>query len=304
MVPNVQSLLAGNIVLPQKLFGIIGYPLGHSLSPVLHNWGFRKKFPDAVYMRWPVTSDQLPHFMEAVRVLPIHGVSVTIPHKESMFSYCDTVTEAARTVGAINTLYWREGLLWGDNTDVTGFIAPLQERGWTFSSALVLGAGGAARAVLAGLVAYGVRDIRIANRTLHTAKELAQQFGATAIPWEERESYIGQLVVNTTPCGMAGSSLAGTSPLSLEALQQAAASCHDAQGNSLERGTTHLLVYDIVYNPLETPLLRNALQAGWHVQDGLAMFIAQAVEQYRCWTGEMFSSQEARTLLVDTLTAY
>jgi len=127
-------------ILPSRLFGIIGHPLGHSLSPLLHNWGFGHFGLPGVYLAWPVTPERVADFMTAVRVLGIEGVSVTIPHKAAVMGLVDGVTDRARAVGAVNTPFWREGELGGGNTDGAGFGAPRRGVGG------VAGGGGGAKA--------------------------------------------------------------------------------------------------------------------------------------------------------------
>lgn len=268
--------------IPDRLYGIIGHPLSHTLSPLLHNWGFSLHGLSDVYMAWPLPPDELPRFMAAVHILPIHGVSVTIPHKQAVMPYCDVLSSRAQAVGAVNTLYWYQGALHGENTDVTGFLAPLRHRAGRYDEALVLGAGGAARAVVAGLVELGVAHIRITNRSPEKAVALAEAFGVEVVPWSERAAAVCGLVVNTTPCGMSGSQ-AHESPLPASAFKG--------------RG----LAYDLVYNPLATPFLADAKAAGWDVQDGLAMFVAQGCEQFRLWTGFELPEAEARLLIARAL---
>jgi shikimate dehydrogenase len=260
-----------------QIFGIIGYPLGHSLSPTLHNWGFaRTSFP-GTYCRWPVTAEQLPAFMLAVRTLNIRGVSVTIPHKESVIPHLNGLTPRALAVGAVNTLYWEGDLLMGDNTDVAGFLAPLQLRHASITSALVLGAGGAARAVLAGLREVGCQKIVLANRSPEAARKMAAEFGATPCPWEERKEVRAELLVNTTPLGMLGDFVDQT-----------------PWEGSMGRFT---LVYDLIYNPLQTRLLGEAEDAGCTTLSGLDMFIHQGLAQFQRWTGLEFPLAEADRLL-------
>ena len=143
-------------ITPEKLYAIIGHPLGHTMSPALHNSGFSMYNLASVYMAFPTPPEKLSNFMTAFRTLPIHGASVTIPHKETVIEYLDEITPRAKTVGAVNTLFWQEDKLVGDNTDVLGFMAPLIGMESKFKRALVLGAGGAAKAVLAGLKELGV----------------------------------------------------------------------------------------------------------------------------------------------------
>lgn len=261
---------------PEKLFGIIGHPLGHSLSPVLHTWNFSRLGLASAYFRWDVPPGKLDDFLNAARVLPIAGVSVTIPHKQAVIPGLDGLTPAATRIGAVNTLFWNEGRLLGDNTDVTGFLSPLQDR--NFNSAMVLGAGGAARAVLAGLREKGVQQLLIANRSPERAKALAEEFSATPLPWDKRTEKNCELLVNTTPLGMKGGGINET-PWPGEAF------------------APEQTVYDLVYNPLQTRFLREAARAGCTVLDGLGMFLGQAREQCRLWTGLELPVEQGRKLL-------
>ena len=216
---------------PREVYGVIGHPLGHSLSPLLHNWGFQRLGLPKVYMRWPVTPAALPGFVQAVRALPVAGLSVTIPHKERVLPHLDGVSPRVRELGAVNTLYWREGRLLGENTDVSGFAAPLRQIGSGVHSGVVLGAGGAARAVILGLREMGVVSIRIAARNHDKAAGLARELGASVLDWEEREHAAGDVLVNATPLGMAGKWSQETPfpfPASLSGFET---------------------VYDLVYNP-------------------------------------------------------
>lgn len=265
-----------------RIYGIIGYPLGHSLSPALHNWAFAAADIPAVYLAWPLAPGKVGDFISAMRTLPIAGASVTIPHKETVLPYLDALTDAARAVGAVNTLFWDEERLVGDNTDVAGFTAPLQ--GLACDAALVLGAGGAARAVLAGLKELGVREVYLANRTPERSAALAAEFGALIVDWEQRATLDPGLLVNATPLGMRGA--------------QADASPWPAAG--FRPGQ---IAYDLVYNPLETRFLREAAAAGARSVDGLTMFLGQAAGQFKRWTGDAFELAAAREMLVEMLTA-
>lgn len=265
---------------PHKLFGILGHSLGHSLSPVLHTWSFQRIGVPAVYLVWEVKPEALPVFMQSVRVLPIDGASVTIPHKEAVIPYLDDLSESARRIGAVNTLLWRDNRLLGENTDIVGFLSPIKGR--SFASAMVLGAGGAARAVLAGLKDLGVDRIFITNRSADRAQKLAREFEVTAVPWEERTAYPAELLVNATPLGMLNKAQNET-PWPPEAF---------------EKGQT---AYDLVYNPLKTRFLREAEDAGCDVVDGLAMFLGQAAQQCRLWTEKELPTREGRELLVAKL---
>lgn len=264
------------------LFGIIGHPLLHTLSPTLHNWAFGQLGIQASYHVWDTPPDGLPAFMDALSTLPIHGLSVTIPHKEAVMHLVDKLTDNARETGAVNTLFWEGNTLWGDNTDIAGFMTPLTELGLRPGRALILGAGGAARAAVRGLTRDGW-NVTLSARTADRARRLAEAFGAGTVPWEQRHETVPDLLVNTTPLGMSGP-FQSLSPWK-ESL----------------RGVS--LVYDLVYNPKQTPLLTQALRDGAGALYGLPMFIHQGLAQFKRWTGRSFDSGQASELLDRTLAA-
>jgi shikimate dehydrogenase len=257
------------------LLGIIGHPLVHTLSPVLHNWALKTLGIQGAYYVWDTPADKLPAFMTALRTLPIHGLSVTIPHKESISHMVDRLTDSAGEIGAVNTLYWENGLLWGDNTDSQGFMAPLLELGVRPGQALVLGAGGAARAAVYGLLEAGW-TVTLSARTESRSGRLARNFRAESIPWNDRHDVRPDLLVNTTPLGMLGP---------FQSLSPWKASL---------RGVA--LVYDLVYNPKQTLLLTQARQDGAEVLYGLPMFAHQALAQFQRWTGRSFDMDQALAL--------
>lgn len=262
---------------PVALYCIIGQPLAHSLSPALHIRGFARAGIEAVYMAFPLPPENLAAFFSAVRVLPIRGGNITLPHKAAAMQFLDEVSPLARRVGAVNTFYWKNGRLCGDNTDVPGFTAPIKKR--RFARALVLGAGGAARAVVAGLQDMGLADIAVTNRTAAHAEALARDFGLCALPWVERAASGADLVVNATSLGMRGER-AGESPFPRQGFKG--------------RG----LAYDIVYNPPDTPFLKDARSAGWKTQNGLAMFVEQARLSFELWNpGRDLSARAAAALV-------
>lgn len=266
---------------PSKLFGIVGYPLGHSMSPGLHNWAFNELGFPGVYLAWSETPEKLDDFFNAVRVLPILGGNITIPHKVAAMKLVDQVSDRARAIGAINTFYWQDDKLCGENTDVIGFLAPLKGR--HFKNALLLGAGGVSRAVIAGLKDLGVPQITITNRTPEKAKALADFFHISVIPWEERMKPDADLIINATSQGMKG--------------EQVDKSPYEAKWLEGRTG----LVYDIVYNPLETVLLREAKAAGWETETGLTMFVEQARAAFALWTGGVEIPQPLATAKVREL---
>lgn len=269
---------------PTGVYGIIGYPLSHTLSPLLHTTAFREAGLPSVLVPWPIESARLPAFVGAVRLLRIRGVCVTIPHKERIIPLLDRVTDRAKAVGAVNLLYWDGDALCGDNTDVPGFVAPLRA-GLPVPNArkaLVLGAGGASRAVIAGLKSIGYDRVYIANRTEETARLLASEFGLEVCPWDARGEVDADLVVNTTPLGMAGKAEDDTP-------------YPDAAFSGRKR-----VAYDIVYTPLRTRFLREAEEAGWRTISGLGMFIAQADFQFLTWTGRPLP-EAAKTAVYEAL---
>lgn len=275
-----------------RVFGVLGFPLAQSLSPFLHSRALAAAGLDDTYTAWEIPPKNLAAFMRAFRETPFHGASVTIPHKEAVIPFVDEMTEEAGTIGAVNTLYWEHGKLFGHNTDMEGFVAPLRG-GAPFSRALVLGAGGAARAILAGLAALGIGEVFLAARDRARAERLAAEFASrfgaiTVKDWECRATPLAAtqepaLVINATPLGMRGKA-EGVSPLPEGAFAAA-------------RNPARNLAYDIVYNPLETAFLAQARAAGWRTEDGLAMFAGQAAAQFRLWTGLAMDVAATRALL-------
>lgn len=265
---------------PQGQYGIIGWPLGHSKSPLLHNWGLKESGLPGAYVAWPTEpGNKLKAFMAEVRVRRVKGVSVTIPHKQTVIPFLDGLTERAQAVGAVNTLFWRDGKLLGDNTDVDGIAAPLLPHKDALKSALVLGAGGAARAACAALKSLGVPDIAVANRTPGKALGLARDFGIRAVPWEERTAASWSLLVNATPLGTTGAQV-NESPWPQDAF------------------TDVSLVFDMVYNPVRTRLIQDAQAAGVACISGLNMFLHQGLAQFEIWTGKRLDEKRARQLLM------
>jgi 3-dehydroquinate dehydratase / shikimate dehydrogenase len=253
-----------------QIFGVIGQPIGHSRSPLIHNPALQAVGIDGVYM--PLEVDDTASFIcgfvhPKTRKLDwnLRGLSVTIPHKLSVIPFLDEVDATAQTIGAVNTLVVEGARLLGYNTDVHGALQPLSELLDVHDARVaILGAGGSARAVCYGLKQRGA-DVTIYARDGRKAQPLAEEFNANAAALD---SFHGQadIVINCTPMGMKGHS-EGRSPLTAESL----------------RGVR--LVYDLVYNPEQTALLQAAQAAGCQTLGGLAMLVAQAAEQFRLWTG-------------------
>lgn len=256
-----------------RVAGVLGWPVSHSRSPRLHGFWLREHGIDGAYVPLPCRPED---FAAAVRALPrlgFAGANVTVPHKEAALAACDEVTPLARRIGAVNTLVCRpDGSLFGDNTDGFGFLENLRAGcpGWTPQAgpAVVLGAGGAARAVVAALLDAGCPGVLITNRTRERAAELAADLGGGVgvVAWEERAEALSgaALLVNTTTLGMTG---APPLDMALDALPASA------------------LVTDIVYAPLETGLLQAARRRGNPAVDGLGMLLHQGRPGFEYWFG-------------------
>ena len=252
------------------LAGVIGAPVGHSRSPRLHGTWLRHYAIAGHYVPLHVETGDLERVLRTMPAMGFVGANVTIPHKEAALALADEVTDIAARIGAANTLTFRDGRIHADNTDGYGFIANLRQSApdWRrgAGAALVLGAGGAARGIIVALQDAGVQDIRLTNRTRARAEELAAEFGCSVQDWDERAEGMGDLglLVNTTALGMAG---------------------QPALDMPLDALPAHALVTDIVYTPLETPLLRDASARGLQVVDGLGMLLHQAVPGFERWFG-------------------
>ena len=260
------------------LYGVTGWPLSQSLSPLLHNTGFAALGINALYLKWEVPPQKLPTFVESVRLLNIRGCSVTIPHKVELLPLLDEVSPLASRVGAANTIYWKGERLCGENTDVAGFMAPLANVPLAGADVLLLGAGGAARAVAAGLVTAAPQNrparVFVATPSDKSHLPLAEEFGLTPLRWQDRHEPAPLLVINTTPLGMRGKAEQDT-PYDFS-LAKPLAPASDANATPI--------AYDIVYNPLETRFLREARAAGRRCISGLEMFFGQGDAQFRLWT--------------------
>ena len=254
-----------------QLAGIVGWPVGHSLSPLIHGFWIRRHRLDAAYVPLPVRPGDLATALRALPALGFRGCNVTVPHKVEARALVDAESDRARAVGAVNTIVVEDGRLLGTNTDVDGFLAGLREQapGWRRPGrrAVVVGAGGAARAVVAGLRAELDGEIVVANRTVARAEELVRPVeDARAVDLRALEAELrgAGLLVNASTLGM------GDGPTLDPDLAGLAA---DA------------VVADIVYVPLETALLRAASRRGLATVDGLGMLLHQAVPGFEGWFG-------------------
>ena len=258
---------------PFKLAGVIGWPIAQSRSPVLHGHWLAQYGIKGSYLPLPVQPERLADAIRGLRALGFSGCNVTIPHKLDVLKLMDAVDPVAQRIGAVNTIVVQDdGTLSGFNTDAYGFLASLRDvrPDWKASDGpvAVLGAGGASRAVVVALLDDGASEIRLLNRTKARAQELAQidPSRIRVIEWDMRNDALdgAALLVNTTSQGMIG-----YPPLDV----------------ALDALPTNAMVCDIVYNPLETPLLAAALKRGNTAVDGLGMLLHQAVPGFEAWFG-------------------
>jgi len=250
---------------------VIGFPAGHSLSPAIHNYWIKKYGLRGSYDAREIPPEHLKESLLRLIEDGYTGFNITIPHKQAVMALCDDIDDTARAIGAVNTLsVSAEGALRGYNTDAHGFVENIREAAPDFDFArgavLVLGAGGAARAALYGLRQAGAKNIRIANRTHEHAEKLARDFGVDVAACGTGAEGLKDvaLLVNTTPLGMKGQP-----PLNFDT-------------SLLPPGA---VVHDIVYNPAETPLLRDARKRGLKTIGGLGMLLHQAAAAFDIWTG-------------------
>lgn len=257
--------------------GVMGWPVSHSLSPKLHDRWLAECGIDGAYIPLPVAPDDLELVFRALPRLGFRGWNLTVPHKEAALSLVDEADETARAIGAVNTVIVREDFsLFGTNTDAKGFLANLAPHSPDYTRCVVIGAGGAARAVAYALRSSGAKETIIVNRTLEKAQALGR-----AVPWEQRAQALegATLLVNTTTQGMRGHE---PLDLPLHALPKAA------------------LVTDIVYAPLMTPLLEAARARGNPVATGIGMLVHQAAPGFAAWFGRQPNiTQELASWLLD-----
>jgi shikimate dehydrogenase len=250
---------------------VCGFPIAHSRSPMIHNHWLKALDLPGSYERVEVTPEAFSAFIAQIPSGAFVGGNVTIPHKEAAFQLVDRRDEAAEAIGAVNTLWMEGATLWGGNTDAYGFAANMDAKAPNWAdceAAAVLGAGGAARAIIYALRQRGIRSIRVVNRTLPRAEALAAHFGDTvsAHPEADLNDLLPDagLVINTTSLGMRGT---------------------PGPKLDLTRVPSTAVVSDIVYVPLETPLLAQARQQGLRIVDGLGMLLHQAVPGFERWFG-------------------
>lgn len=256
-----------------KRAGVIGHPITHSKSPIIHSYWLEQYRIEGEYKTYDIVGENLRDEILKLRDAGLSGFNVTLPHKQAMIDICTTLNDEAKRIGAVNTVvFYPNGEIEGRNTDAYGFIINAKETHPDFDfkqgPAFVLGAGGAARAILYALKREGVPEIRISNRTIENAEELADEFGCTVYEWEDRASAIkdAHSVINTTSLGMTGKP-----KLEID----------------LSDISSDALVYDIVYVPLMTDLLNDAQKRGCKIVTGIGMLLHQARPAFQAFFGTL-----------------
>ncbi|MEM3427173.1 MAG: shikimate dehydrogenase [Nitrososphaerales archaeon] len=257
-----------------RLYGLLGYPLKHTASPSMHNAAFEALGLDAVYLVFEVESNMLEDAVRGFRALGVRGFNVTIPYKERIIPLLNRLASSAEEVGAVNTVHIVEGLLIGYNTDLEGFITPLKELNLKLQElrAVIIGAGGAAKACIRALINEKCRAITLVNRSKERALNLAQQYKypnlkVIALSENNLKEALNQadLVVNATPVGMYPNVDESIIPKHLL--------------------RSDMIVYDLVYRPVHTQLIKDAIDVGATTILGYKMLLEQAAQSFRIWTG-------------------
>ena len=270
-----------------KVLAIIGDPVGHSLSPVLHNAAIRTHGLDLVYVALRVPKDSLGTAIAAMREFGIRGLSVTMPHKERIIDYLDAITERARTLRSVNIVYWEGDKLVGDSTDGLGLVNAIKlDHGIGIKDKVVaiLGSGGAARAIALACAEAHASSVVVVSRNLTTGSATAELAGEIGSVGMATDVATADIVINATSVGMAGTALSGLSPITPDQLRSGQ------------------FVYDIIYHPLVTPLMEVAISKGLQCANGVGMLVHISALAFGLWTGmdapleEMQSAAKAETL--------
>ncbi|OKH12839.1 shikimate dehydrogenase [Fischerella major NIES-592] len=268
-----KTLITGNT----KLLGVIGYPIEHSLSPVMHNAAIAQLGIDYVYLPFPIKPEDLHTAIQGFAAIGVVGFSVTIPHKQAILRFLSAVEPIAQAVGAVNTVIKKNNSWIGTNTDIEGFLAPLQahQQNWSHKIAVILGNGGAARAVVAGCAKLGCAEIHVVGRNVQRLRDFSQSWENSPLQvnlnvhrWDELPELIPQadLLVNTTPIGMYPK--IDESPLSAAEMANL---------------SSQAIAYDLIYTPNPTKFLQQAQQIGVRAIDGLEMLVQQGAAALKIW---------------------
>jgi shikimate dehydrogenase len=264
-----------------SLFGVIGNPVGHSLSPVMHNQAFAAIGTNAVYLAFRVTDPGSA--IKGIRALNFRGVSVTLPHKVAVMEYLDEIEQTAARIGSVNTIVNKQGRLIGYNTDWLGALEALRTRTTIQGKSVALiGAGGAARAIGFGLKSAG-GQVTILNRSLTNGQRLAEDLQAEFSPLDDWQPGRYQILINTTPVGMHPDT--------------------DATPIPKAHLSEDLVVMDIIYNPIKTRLLEAAEAKQCRTINGVAMFVFQGAQQFELWTGKTAPVEVMRRAVLEALKA-
>ncbi|ARK29290.1 shikimate dehydrogenase [Halalkalibacter krulwichiae] len=275
----------------EKVFGILGHPVGHSMSPIIHNDAFEKIGIEARYHAFDVDPDQVKEAIEGIRALKITGCNVTVPHKIAVMKYLDEIDSEAEQIGAVNTIVNQNGKLVGYNTDGRGYVKSLLDEtsiDLANMKVLVIGAGGGARGIITALLRQGIGHLTITNRTISKAELLIDLAATFDTPAEALEKQVVEeklnefdVIINTTSVGMSPN--VDESPLSLDRLKE------------------ETIVSDLIYNPLETKLLKEAKAKGAQTLNGIGMFVNQAALSFEHWTGQKPDEIQMRKIVLQQL---
>lgn len=279
-----------------RLLGVIGYPVKHSMSPIMHNAAIATLDLDYVYLPFPIAPDHLKTAIDGFAAIGLQGFSITIPHKQTIMPLLTDISEVAQAIGAVNTVWWSDQGWCGTNTDALGFMAPLQtfERDWSQTPALILGNGGAARAIVAACHQLGCPEIWVVGRSPEKLAAFAKSWQVSPLtpkvsvyPWTRLDELLAHagLVVNATPLGMAPH--VTMSPLT---------------GEQMEHLPQQAIAYDLIYTPRPTQFLQQATNAGLIAIDGLEMLVQQGAAALEIWTQQTPPVDVMRQALVDVLT--
>ncbi|MBC6435060.1 shikimate dehydrogenase [Nostoc sp. HG1] len=275
-----------------KLLGVIGYPIEHSLSPIMHNAALAEMGADFVYLPFAISPENLERAIQGFAAIGVQGFSITIPHKQSIMPLLSEISDVAQAIGAVNTV-WRTEKGWsGTNTDAEGFLAPLRsmQHDWSQSVAVILGNGGAARAVVAGCVELGFAEIHIVGRDAQKLEAFSQSWnrslGLKVRSWETLPELLSRadLLVNATPIGM--SPHVDKSPLT------------SAEADRLK---AEVIAYDLIYTPNPTMFLQQVSDRGGVAIDGLEMLIQQGAAALQIWTQQCVPVDTMRQTLREYL---
>lgn len=291
--PKLEQLITGTT----KLLGVIGDPIEHSFSPVMHNAAIAQMGLDYAYLPFPIAPENLATAIAGFAAIGLVGFNVTIPHKQAIMPLLSEISPAAKAIGAVNTVWHTETGWTGTNTDVDGFLAPLQgeSRDWQQRTALILGNGGAARAVVAGCARLGVDRVCVVGRNPQKLAQFAQSWHASPLSvnletasWEQLPDLLDRatLLVNATPIGMAPET--DRSPIEAELMAKLA---------------PEAIAYDLIYNPRPTQFLKLAQGVGARAIDGLEMLVQQGAAALRIWTDRSVPADVMREALQRHLAA-